>query len=86
MICGTVSNDDEWKSQQKLMENIIPANGYHQNSSQYLNFIKFISELDSQERRKLIKFVTGSPRLPHGGFGSLDPKLTVVLRKPQDPS
>jgi len=29
-----------------------------------------------------LKFVTGSPRLPNGGFSSLDPKLTVVLKKP----
>lgn len=26
--------------------------------------------------------MTGSPRLPQGGFGALDPKLTVVLKKP----
>jgi E3 ubiquitin-protein ligase TRIP12 len=41
-----------------------------------------MTELDKQERRKFLTFVTGSPRLPNGGFGSVDPKLTVVLKKP----
>ena len=41
-----------------------------------------MSELSPEERRKFLKFVTGSPRLPNGGFASLDPKLTVVLKKP----
>jgi len=41
-----------------------------------------MTELDPIERRKFLKFVTGSPRLPHGGFTSLEPRLTVVLKKP----
>jgi E3 ubiquitin-protein ligase TRIP12 len=41
-----------------------------------------MSELDREERRKFLKFVTGSPRLPNGGFAALDPKLTLVLKKP----
>ena len=41
-----------------------------------------MSELDHEARRKFLQFVTGSPRLPNGGFASLDPKLTVVMKKP----
>jgi E3 ubiquitin-protein ligase TRIP12 len=41
-----------------------------------------MGELNHEERRKFLKFVTGSPRLPNGGFSTLDPKLTVVLKKP----
>jgi E3 ubiquitin-protein ligase TRIP12 len=40
-----------------------------------------MSELEPLERRKFLVFVTGSPRLPNGGFGALEPKLTVVLKK-----
>ncbi len=29
--------------------------------------------------------MTGSPRLPNGGFGAMDPKFTVVLKKPDVP-
>ena len=44
-----------------------------------------MTELTFDDRRKFLKFVTGSPRLPNGGFASLDPKLTVVLKKPMNP-
>ena len=51
-------------------------------SVEYLNFLKMLTELSKEERRKFLKFITGSPRLPNGGFGALDPKLTLVLKKP----
>lgn len=82
MICGTIRNEEEWKSVNRLSEVVNPAHGYHQKSKEFLNFLRFMSELEPEERRKFLKFVTGSPRLPHGGFGSLEPKLTVVLKKP----
>ena len=40
-----------------------------------------MSELNKQGRREFLKFVTGSPRLPLGGFKELSPKLTIVLKK-----
>lgn len=44
-----------------------------------------MSELSLDDRRNFLKFITGSPRLPHGGFAALDPKMTVVHKKPLDP-
>jgi E3 ubiquitin-protein ligase TRIP12 len=85
MICGTSRNDEEWSHVQKLSEFIVPAHGYHQKSQPYLYLLKFMTELSKDERKKFLKFVTGSPRLPNGGFGALDPKLTVVLKKPEIP-
>jgi E3 ubiquitin-protein ligase TRIP12 len=85
MVCGTTRNDDEWTKAESLLECIVPAHGYHIKSNEYLNFIRFLTELELQERRKFLTFITGSPRLPHGGFRSLDPKLTVVLKKPIHP-
>ncbi len=41
-----------------------------------------MSELTPEERRSFLKFATGSPRLPNGGFSHLEPKMTVVLKKP----
>lgn len=82
MICGTNKNDEEWTNIQALSDNIIPAHGYHQKSIEYLNFLRFLTELSREDRSKFLKFVTGSPRLPNGGFASLDPKLTLVLKKP----
>ena len=63
----------------------MPAHGYHQKSQAYLFFLRFMTELTRDQRKMFLKFVTGSPRLPNGGFGSLDPKLTVVLKKPEVP-
>ena len=32
------------------------------------------------ERRQFLQFLTGSPRLPIGGFAALNPKLTIVKK------
>lgn len=86
MICGTQRNEEEWSSVAKLAEFITPAHGFHQKSPQFLMFVRFMTELTIDDRRKFLRFITGSPRLPNGGFGSLDPKLTVVLKKPIIPA
>ena len=85
MICGVQRNDSDWININSLIENVMPAHGYHSKSHEYLDFLKFMSQLDHEKRRKFLKFVTGSPRLPNGGFAALDPKLTVVLKKPINP-
>lgn len=40
-----------------------------------------MSALDPNGRRQFLKFVTGTPRLPIGGFGALRPRLTVVKKE-----
>jgi E3 ubiquitin-protein ligase TRIP12 len=86
MICGTQRNEEEWTNGESLLLCIKTAHGFHHKSDQFLYFIRFITELDFNERRKFLKFITGSPRLPNGGFNSLDPRLTVVMKKPLDPA
>ena len=34
-----------------------------------------------EDRPVFVQFITGSPRLPIGGFAGLEPRLTVVLKK-----
>jgi E3 ubiquitin-protein ligase TRIP12 len=41
-------------------------------------------ELKGEEKRLFLSFVTGSPRLPSGGFKALSPPLTVVKKEPTD--
>jgi E3 ubiquitin-protein ligase TRIP12 len=41
-----------------------------------------LSEFNDKERRNFLQFVTGSPRLPFGGFKGLNPPLTVVRKTP----
>lgn len=36
--------------------------------------------LGETDRRSFLSFITGSPRLPYGGFQSLHPPLTVVCK------
>ncbi|CAN0310797.1 unnamed protein product [Ascophyllum nodosum] len=40
-----------------------------------------MASLDPAGRRQFLRFVTGSPRLPIGGFAALRPRLTVVKKK-----
>ena len=54
MICGTLKNNEEWSNLQKLMENVVPAHGYHSKSVEYLNFLRFMSELQTDDRRKFL--------------------------------
>ena len=63
------------------MKNIDPDHGYDRNSSQYRHFIRYITELDNKRRPEFLKFLTGSKRLPTGGFSSLQPHLTLVLKR-----
>lgn len=43
--------------------------------------LETMTELSADEQRQFLLFVTGSPRLPPGGFKSLEPKLTIVRRE-----
>lgn len=39
-----------------------------------------MSTYDNDERRSFLQFITGSPKLPVGGFAALNPPLTIVRR------
>jgi E3 ubiquitin-protein ligase TRIP12 len=43
-----------------------------------------ISELDSEDKKHFLMFLTGSPKLPIGGFKNLVPKFTVVRKDSPD--
>lgn len=45
-----------------------------------------LSELDSADQRRFLRFVTGCPRLPPGGIAALQPRLTVVRKPPSGTS
>mmetsp|Transcript_3284 Transcript_3284/g.2238 ORF Transcript_3284/g.2238 Transcript_3284/m.2238 type:complete len:173 (+) Transcript_3284:410-928(+) len=85
LVCGANVNDDEWTNLQALAHHIVPAHGYHQKSHEYLDFLRMLTLLTRDERKKFLRFSTGSSRLPRGGFEALDPKMTVVYKKPIDP-
>ena len=84
IVCGSNSKDADW-TQETLKKNIDPDHGYTRMSPQYLHFIKYISEIDPANRPNFLKFLTGSKRLPIGGFASLSPHLTLVLKTGSNP-
>lgn len=63
-----------------LMECCRPDHGYT-HDSRAVNFLfEVLSCYDDVEQRQFLQFVTGSPRLPVGGFRSLNPPLTIVRK------
>lgn len=71
-----------------LMDNVIPMHGYDCQryvlifnsifSPHYIWFIRMMSQLQGEERREFLKFISGCPRLPRGGIKNLTPKITLV--------
>lgn len=82
VLCGKGSECWEFDD---LIEVILPAYGYTRKTPVFLNLLKIMSEFKPDERKMFLQFVTGSPRLPIGGFKSLSPPLTVVRRPPTNP-
>ncbi|KAF2764739.1 hypothetical protein EJ03DRAFT_331581 [Teratosphaeria nubilosa] len=81
MLFGRVEED--W-SLETLMDSIKADHGYNLDSKSVRNLLQTMSELPPQAKRDFLQFVTGSPKLPIGGFKALTPMFTVVC-KPSEP-
>eukprot|EP01022_Parablepharisma_sp_SALTPOND_P018813 TRINITY_DN3126_c0_g1_i1.p1 TRINITY_DN3126_c0_g1~~TRINITY_DN3126_c0_g1_i1.p1 ORF type:complete len:844 (-),score=94.00 TRINITY_DN3126_c0_g1_i1:742-3273(-) len=77
LICG--DKVEQWDVA-TLQENITPVHGYDKASPQYKYFLQYLASLPKVLQRLFLQYVTGSPRLPVGGFAKLSPKLTVAKR------
>ncbi|GAB1598341.1 E3 ubiquitin-protein ligase Su(dx)-like isoform X3 [Argonauta hians] len=65
MLCGMQEIDvDDWE------KNTIYRH-YQKTSKQIVWFWKFVRDLDNEKRTRLLQFVTGTCRLPVGGFSEL---------------
>ena len=80
-ICGNA--DAKW-DKNVLFEHLKPEHGYTKQSKIFNDLIKFMSNLDKNQRKRFLIFTTGCSRLPIGGFKSLSPKLTVVKKYCED--
>ncbi|KAF7117938.1 hypothetical protein CNMCM5793_007288 [Aspergillus hiratsukae] len=76
--------DEDWTIE-TLMDSIKADHGFNMDSKSVRNLLQTMSELDTQQRRDFLQFVTGSPKLPIGGFKSLTPIFTVVCRPSEPP-
>lgn len=52
------------------MDSIKADHGFNMDSRSVRNLLQTMSELNPQQRRDFLQFVTGSPKLPIGGKGS----------------
>jgi E3 ubiquitin-protein ligase TRIP12 len=73
---------EEWTTE-GLLHAIKCDHGYSRSSPAVLAFVSALTELSQDERRALLRFVTGSPRLPPGGLAALRPRLTIVKKHGQ---
>ncbi|KAG5437641.1 hypothetical protein PCANB_000678 [Pneumocystis canis] len=74
---------EDW-SIETLTDSIKADHGYNMDSKSIRNFLDILINMNDSERRQFLQFITGSPKLPIGGFKSLTPPLTVVC-KPHEP-
>lgn len=76
MLCGT---GESW-TVEGLASVIKFDHGYTPGSAVVKALLEVLCDLDSVDQRRFLRFVTGTPRLPPGGLGALQPRLTVVRK------
>ncbi|KAJ2583659.1 Ubiquitin fusion degradation protein 4, partial [Coemansia sp. RSA 1836] len=83
-IVGPSSESEDWSSA-TLRSAIKAEHGFSLASPAVQMFLGFMESLDCLSRRSFLRFVTGAPRLPLGGFRALYPPLTLVQKMSEAP-
>ncbi|KAF9998854.1 Ubiquitin fusion degradation protein 4 [Entomortierella chlamydospora] len=73
------SGEEDW-SYETLVDSVKADHGFRSESRAFKNLLRVMSELNKEERRQFLQFITGSPKLPIGGFKNLHPPFTVVCK------
>uniref|UniRef100_A0A1B0DRJ3 E3 ubiquitin-protein ligase n=1 Tax=Phlebotomus papatasi TaxID=29031 RepID=A0A1B0DRJ3_PHLPP len=76
---GAAQNVQKWDVRM-LQESCRTDHGFTQDSKAIQYFYDILSSYNREEQRLFLQFVTGSPRLPTGGFKALTPALTIVRK------
>jgi E3 ubiquitin-protein ligase TRIP12 len=76
---GGSSTSAQWE-ERAIASSIVCNHGYTTASPQVVNLVAVMTELSAEQRRQFLSFVTGTPRLPVGGFAALQPRLTIVRK------
>jgi len=82
ILCGDAK--ETW-TPESLAAAIKCDHGYMSSSPPVVALIDVLSNLDPVDKRRFLKFVTGAPRLPAGGWSALKPRFTVVRKNPDVP-
>lgn len=73
------NGEEDWTIE-TLKSTIGTDHGYSDDSEAIRNLLSILNEFTRHEQRDFLQFLTGSPRLPIGGFAALEPKLTIVKK------
>ncbi|XP_068152021.1 LOW QUALITY PROTEIN: E3 ubiquitin-protein ligase TRIP12 [Drosophila tropicalis] len=79
VFCGSGEQHQRWDLKM-LQDSCRTDHGFHQESQAIQYLYDILTSYDRDEQRAFLQFVTGSPRLPTGGFKSLTPPLTIVRK------
>ena len=82
IFCGSAQSssfDAPWDVK-SLAESCKPDHGYTHESRSIKMLYEVMASYSREVQRQFLQFVTGSPRLPVGGFKALSPHLTIVKK------
>jgi E3 ubiquitin-protein ligase HECTD1 len=68
----------------EVMNYTEPKLGYTKESPGFLRFVNVMCEMNPEERKSFVQFLTGCSSLPPGGLANLHPRLTVVKKDGND--
>lgn len=77
------SAEEDW-SLETLRSALKANHGYNTDSISVEQLLHIMNTFTLKERREFLQFITGSPKLPIGGFKALKPEFTVVRKLPED--
>jgi E3 ubiquitin-protein ligase TRIP12 len=76
-------SEEDW-SYKTIYDAVKADHGYTKESQTVKDLVEILSLLSKEERRAFLQFMTGSPKLPTGGFRALNPVFTVVWKQTED--
>lgn len=81
LFCGSTYKSWDFNM---LVESCKTDHGFTHESKAIRHLFEILSSYNAEEQRKFLQFLTGSPRLPIGGFKSLIPPFTIVRKNTTD--
>ncbi|KPV74163.1 uncharacterized protein RHOBADRAFT_54018 [Rhodotorula graminis WP1] len=79
LVMMTAAVEEDW-TVETLTNSAKADHGFTMDSRPVRDFLSIMADFSAEERREFLSFITGSPRLPIGGFGALSPPLTIVRK------
>lgn len=80
VFCGAGNSQYQRWEVKMLQDSCRTDHGFNQDSQAIVYLFDILSTYNNEEQRLFLQFVTGSPRLPTGGFKALNPALTIVRK------